>query len=142
MSDCCSSNKANLSFPRKQTCPINGQDYIRVPVKTILHHINEPWNVKLKKQGYYFCADPNCEVVYFGEDGTQIKKFDLRTKVGIKEKDGESIICYCFGVSKSAAKQDLLIKDFVVQQTKQHLCACDARNPSGRCCLKDFPNKQ
>jgi len=30
------------------------------------------------------------------------------------------------------------IKAFVVQQTKEKLCACESRNPSGRCCLADF----
>jgi len=30
------------------------------------------------------------------------------------------------------------MKAFVVQQTKEGLCACEARNTSGRCCLADF----
>jgi len=32
----------------------------------------------------------------------------------------------------------LAIKAFVIQQTKEGLCACESRNPSGRCCLADF----
>jgi hypothetical protein len=27
----------------------------------------------------------------------------------------------------------------VMAQTKAGLCSCDTSNPSGRCCLKDFP---
>jgi len=36
-------------------------------------------------------------------------------------------------------QSDKRLKDFVVEQTKADVCACDIRNPSGRCCLKDFP---
>ena len=31
------------------------------------------------------------------------------------------------------------IKDFVIKSTKEKTCACTTRNPSGKCCLKDFP---
>jgi hypothetical protein len=30
----------------------------------------------------------------------------------------------------------------VIEQTRLHNCACDVRNPSGRCCLKDFPKAE
>lgn len=142
MSDCCGSScdsdEKNAS-PRKFTCPENNKDYVAVSIKTILQHIKSPWEKKLNEECYYFCSDPECDVTYFSLNGSQIKKDELRTKVGVKEKDEETLICYCFGVSKTAAKQNSLIKDFVVKQTKEHLCACDTQNPSGRCCLKDFP---
>lgn len=138
MSHCCSHDKAENSFPRKQACPVNQQDYIYVPVKTILHHIKDSWKTALPQQGYYFCNDPDCEVIYFGEDGTQIKKSELRTKVFVKDKEG-ALICHCFGISMQDASSNPAIKDFVIQQTKQGNCSCETSNPSGRCCLKDFP---
>jgi len=146
MSDCCSSNdtyngeegKKNTS-PRKFTCPINHEDYVAVSNKTILHHLKSPWKNKLSKEQYYFCDDPDCDVVYFGLSGSIICKAELRTVVGRKEVSDEALVCYCFGVSKSLAKQNLDIKTYVMQQTKEKNCACDVRNPSGRCCLKDFP---
>ena len=147
MSDCCnnqeSKNKRCIqnSLPRKFTCPMNEQQYIEVEKKTILQHIKSPWENPLHEDKYYFCDDPNCDVVYFGLNGSVINKAELRTLVGKKEESDEALVCYCFGVSKKHATQNPEIKTYVTQQTKEHNCACEVRNPSGRCCLKDFPKK-
>jgi len=137
MTNCCSSSDNSQMHPKKHTCPVNSKSYKSVSSATILHHINEPWNWHNKQQGYYFCGDPDCEVVYFGEDDSIISKSSLRTKVGIKENDASSLICYCFGVSKTASSSSQ-IKEFVIKNTKDKTCSCSTRNPSGRCCLKDF----
>ena len=49
------------------------------------------------------------------------------------------MLCYCFGVSRADFDRNPGTKDFVTAQTKAGLCACETSNPSGRCCLKDFP---
>jgi len=136
MVSCCSSSKTQVQ-PKKHKCPVTGKLYNSVSSTTILHHVNEPWKFKNTRQSYYFCDDPDCEVVYFGEDDSIIKKSSLRTEVGIKETNPDALICYCFGVSKveSSSKE---IKAFVIENTKNKICACTTRNPSGRCCLKDF----
>lgn len=140
MSSCCSSSsEENTKQPRKHTCPVNEKNYIEVPRQTILQHIKSPWQQTLNEDNYYFCDDPDCEVVYFGLTGSVINKDELRTVVGVKEKSDETTVCYCFGVSKAQAKQDAKLKKYVTLQTKEKMCACDIRNPSGRCCLKDFP---
>ena len=146
MSDCCNNSsedkaEAKISLPKKCACPINKQKYIEVPKKTILQHIKAPWKNILDEDKYYFCEDPECEVVYFGLKGSIINKFELRTIVGKKEDSEDAPLCYCFGISKALAKNYPLIKAFVTQQTKEHNCSCDVKNPSGRCCLKDFPKK-
>ena len=137
MSNCCSSSNNSQEKPKQHKCPVNGKLYKGVSPSTILHHINEPWNWSNKDQGYYFCDDPDCDVVYFGEDDSIIKKSSLRTEVGVKEKTDSSLICYCFGVSRAESKSQQ-IKEFVIQKTKDKACACVTRNPAGRCCLKDF----
>ena len=48
-------------------------------------------------------VDPECDVVYFGQDNSIIEKSALRTVVGIKEKSDTFPICYCFGVSANQA---------------------------------------
>lgn len=147
MSDCCSSKKDKAdtceqsALPRKFACPVNERLYVAVEKKTILQHIKSPWEKSLEEEKYYFCDDPNCEVIYFGLKGSVINKSEVRTVVGKKENDKNALLCYCFGVSKASAEKDKKIKAYVTQQTKQHNCACDIRNPSGRCCLKDFPEK-
>ena len=138
MSNCCSSKKNVNSFPRKQLCPVNQQNYIFVDLKTVLHHIKNSWSAHLKEQGYYFCDDKNCDVIYFGEDNSIIKKSELRTIIFSKEND-DALVCHCFGVSHKEAMKNPAIKDFIIQQTKIGHCSCETSNPSGRCCLKDFP---
>ena len=138
MSNCCSSEQSGNTFPRKQLCPVNQQKYISVELKTILHHIKYSWSANLKEQGYYFCDDKDCDVVYFGEDNSIIKKSELRTLISAKEKNYNALVCHCFGVSQKEAMKNPSIKDFVIQQTKIGNCSCEKSNPSGRCCLKDF----
>ena len=137
MTNCCSSSGNSLMYSKKYECPVDGKLYKSVSPATILHHINEPWNWQSKQQGYYFCDDPDCEVVYFGEDDSVINKSSLRTEVGIKESSASALICYCFGISKAESSSPE-IKDFVIANTKNKTCACETLNPSGRCCLKDF----
>ena len=140
MNDCCHTGSSSGGPPpKKATCPINGNKYSSVSLVTIKHHITEPWDWDAKSQGYYFCDDPDCDVVYFGEDRSLIYRSDLRTRVGVKEKSVDSDLCYCFGVTFNQANSNNDIKSFIRQETRQHACSCETRNPSGRCCLKDFP---
>lgn len=139
MSDCCSQSSPGNKSPRKRECPVNHRDYIRVPVKTILHHLKQSWKNTLKEQAYYYCDDPDCEVVYFGEDNSVIKKSELRTLITAKEKDQHAFICHCFGVSLQDVTLNPEIKEFILQQTRAGNCSCETSNPAGRCCLKDFP---
>lgn len=128
-------------IPRKFNCPANGKAYSLVDPKTMSHHLKQTWNWQALEQGYYFCDDPECDVVYFAEDGSVIKKPELRTAVGIKEMKPDSLLCYCYGVTLKDAQSDASIKEFVIQKTKINECSCDTRNPSERCCLKDFPKQ-
>ena len=139
MSECCNKSWAH-QYPTKYHCPVNGKEYGAVALKTILHNIKNPWAANLTDQGYYFCTDPSCQVVYFGQDGAMISVSQMRTEVWQKQSQPDSTVCYCFGVSMQQAGVQA-IKDFVIQKTKESLCACEIANPSGRCCLKDFPKK-
>lgn len=128
--------------PRKATCPANGRNYSSVDIKTILHQAKKPWQLELPDQGYYFCDDPECDVVYFGEDQRTLVRNDLRIVVGQKSRGQDKTLCYCFDVQSSDLTSDATLqqsKSFVIEQTRQSACDCGIRNPSGRCCLKDFP---
>ena len=123
----------------KHRCPVNGREYDEVSVKTILHHVKQPWSWKEKRQRYYFCDDPECDVVYFGQDDSMVCKSSVRTPVGIKEKSDDALVCYCFDVTASAATAYPATKAFVIEKTREHLCECEVCNPSGKCCLNEFP---
>jgi len=68
-----------------------------------------------------------------------LPKSMLRTRVVAKEQDGDALLCHCFGVTKADFEREPSARDFVVEQTKAGRCSCQTSNPSGRCCLKDFP---
>lgn len=142
MSNTCHTECVTESRSRKHACPVNGIEYKSVALKTLLHHIRSPWELVEKQQGYFFCDDPNCEVVYFGEDDSIITTSEIRTIIGIKARSPDALTCYCFGVSNLEAQLYPNIRDFVVRKTKAGICSCDTSNPSGRCCLKDFPAKE
>lgn len=139
MADCCSFSERTSAHPKKHRCPINGVEYTEVAAKTIAHHIKHSWKWSANGRRYYFCDDPECNVVYFADDDSVVLKSQLRTDVGVKDADNDALVCYCFGVTKVDARSDPGIRNFIVAQTKHGLCSCDTHNPSGRCCLIDFP---
>lgn len=92
--------------------------------------------------GWRFCDGPNCDVVYFAEQGdTVYRKPDLRVAVGIKEQAGERPLCYCFGHSVESIKDELRTKgrsealEDIRAKMKSPGCHCETANPSGACCL-------
>ncbi|MGF1735581.1 putative iron-sulfur cluster-binding metallochaperone [Photobacterium satsumensis] len=141
MSGCCSTSCQETFIPRKHICPVNGKAYSQVSKTTIKHHIKAPWEWVAKEQGYYFCSDPDCDVVYFGQDNSVINTSEVRTKVGVKDQSASALICYCYGITKNEAENNPLAQKFVVEETKQKNCACTTKNPAGRCCLASFPKK-
>ena len=152
MNDCCNTkdlavgelaageNSGHHAGPHR--CPANGKRYASVQRKTLLHHVQQPWKNTVTEQAYYFCTDPDCDVVYYGQDDTVFHADELRTTIWQKSGDKRDTICYCFGVTRTLAMRDRNIKDFVMQQTRDSLCSCETSNPSGRCCLKDLPEAQ
>ena len=141
MSDCCSSSNPAVIHPKKHPCPANGREYAEVSLRTIAHHIKKAWEWKEPGCRYFFCDDPDCEVVYFGEDGAVILKSEVRTLIGVKGASEDSLACYCFGVTRADALRDSRARDYVLAQTKQGRCSCETSNPAGRCCLKNFPSR-
>jgi hypothetical protein len=139
MGDCCSPTDQCEKHPNKLPCPACSAECLEVSARTIAHHIKDSWAWAATANRYFFCADPACEVVYFGDDGSTILKSQLRTNVGVKEQSAHNPLCYCFGVSKADFQRNPATRDYVVAQTKAGLCSCETSNPSGRCCLKDFP---
>lgn len=141
MSDCCSSSACDSARPNRGRCPGNGLECPEVSARTIVHHLKEPWAWAPSAGRYYYCGAPDCEVAYFGDDGSVIPKSRLRTRIGAKAEGERDLLCYCFGVSCADFERDPATRDFVVAQTRIGACSCETSNPSGRCCLKDFPGE-
>ena len=136
MSDCCCQANTYNSTP----CPSCGHDSKPVSIKTVLHHLVHPYGFDPKNQDIYFCENSECDVVYyFGNDET-IGLDQIRVDVGIKSHKPESMLCYCFNITFNDVASNSALKEHVIELTRKGLCECEVRNPSGRCCLKDFPD--
>jgi len=127
----------NKSIQKKrEQCPSCQSVSLAVSMRTLLHHVKFPENQSLPNEHYFYCANEGCEVVYFS-DNHNIARDLLREPI-------QHMLCYCFDISKPTYRAALndnqaeIIKNFVVQQTQAGLCACEARNLSGRCCLAGF----
>ena len=129
----------------KVICASCGAVGHRVARKTLLHQLKHSELMTLHGASFHFCAKIDCDVVYFGEGGATYTQDQVRQKVGRKSTDRQRTICYCFDVSESGVREELektgksKSKTFVMEQVKLKNCACEIRNPSGQCCLKDFP---
>lgn len=91
---------------------------------------------------YHFCETPTCEVVYFSnETGQYFNKKDVRVRVGIKETQDPISICYCFNHTVASAREEIActgsstVVASITAEIKAGNCACEIKNPSGRCCL-------
>jgi len=94
------------------------------------------------RQAISLCLDQDCEVVYFGDRGLELRRADLHTVPGFKVGDGD-LVCYCFHHSRTAIEQEVRTLsssptvDEIRRQVKEKNCACEVRNPTGKCCLRD-----
>ncbi len=134
-SSCCHSSTKKVH----DTCPECEKECFPVSRQTMLHQLQFPNNQSLPEGDYLFCANQHCTVGYFSISAV-IPKSQLRAF----QSDRKPMLCHCFDISGPVYRAALAdgtakaIKAFVVEQTKAALCACESRNPSGRCCLADF----
>jgi|DewCreStandDraft_1066081.scaffolds.fasta_scaffold01066_20 hypothetical protein len=123
-------------------CVRCGERGLPVPRKTLEHLLKPERRTALRDAPYYFCQTPGCHVVYFSDDPLHsFDKEDLTVRVGIKEADDPIPICYCFNFTERAILEDVerngksRIFEEIAANVKAGLCACEVKNPSGRCCL-------
>ena len=134
----CKNNCSTSTSSARHACPRNGIEYRSVSSTTVLHHLRQPWQHTLSANHYYYCNDPLCPVVYFGDDDSIIEQTRLRTRIGHKDPSSEALVCYCFGVTRTEAR-DTSVRAFVTEQTRAGTCACQTRNPSAAA-WRIFPN--
>ncbi len=91
-------------------------------------------------QSYWLCEDPDCPVVYFGADGRTVGVGDVAPVPGFKA-GGDGLVCYCFLYRQSDLERDVAegapkrALDAITDEVKARNCACEVRNPTGKCCL-------
>lgn len=141
MSDCCCTTSCNVNKASDvcRRCGSKGQSVQRITLESLL---KPAARVRLGEGEYFFDPSPDCDVVYYSnEQDSFFVKDDLLVRVGVKETVPPIPICYCFGHTVESARQEILgtgrstVVAKIKKETKAGNCACEVKNPSGRCCL-------
>lgn len=141
MSNCCATTTTEASGGR---CPRSGSIGVAVDLLTVKALLAERALARLEPAEFRFCADARCDVVYFNADGVTFETGDLRVPVWQKRQPGSRMVCYCFGESESTIRAEIEAtgRSMAVERVRAHIaaarCACELRNPRGRCCLGDM----
>jgi len=142
LAECCAVKDSQAKAPAVLACPVSGARSKQVDtltVKSLVRHLR----FDVPTTQYYFCEDPECDVVYFPwpGDAPTFRRGDLLVRVGGKEKSDDVPVCYCFGVTPKHIEEELRQsgKSSFAQRIKAEVqaghCACEVKNPSGKCCL-------
>lgn len=141
MSDCCSVS-VKTGAPTVAVCPANGARSKQVGLLTV-HSLVRKLPLRMPNTQYYFCEAQDCDVVYFGMDSQApvFRRADLLVRVGVKEKADPIPVCYCFGFTRGDIHDEIAetgrstIAGRISAEVKAGNCACEVKNPSGKCCL-------
>lgn len=155
MSDCCSVGDGSKA-PAVMACPVNGARSKQVDMLTVKSLVRQ-LPLGMPNTQYYFCEAPDCDAVYFPLD-TQAPLFrreDLVVRVGAKEIEDPLLVCYCFGFTRHDIWNEIrstgksTVAKRITAEVEAGRCACELKNPSGKCCLgdvtrtiKDRPNEK
>lgn len=143
MPQCCSV-KPTAVPARVMPCPECGSRSKKVEALTVKSLVRRlPFS--MASAHYYFCEAPACDVVYFPSDpqAPTFHRGNLLVRVGVKEKHDPISVCYCFGVTRQDIAEEVqrtgisTIAERIKAEVKAGNCACEVKNPSGKCCLGD-----
>ncbi len=143
MPDCCST-KGTSEAPSVAVCPVNGARSKQVDLLTMKSLVRK-LSLGMPNTQYYFCEAKDCDVVYFALDSQApvFRRADLLVRVGVKETADPIPVCYCFGFTRGDIREEIaetgrsMIVERISAEVKAGNCACEVKNPSGKCCLGD-----
>lgn len=142
--DCCKVivEKSPAQIADSAICGACGNKARKVARITVEHILRSERRNEIGDTQYHFCAEPTCDVVYFSNETEQyFTKKDVRARVGIKETQDPITICYCFNHTLASAREEIArtgrstAASSITAEIKAGRCACEVKNPSGRCCL-------
>ncbi|MBI1855875.1 MAG: copper chaperone Copz family protein [Chloroflexi bacterium] len=141
---CCGVSSGKLKISSLQ-CPDCGEKGQAVSGDTVRHLVREGLNARMDGKNLMFCKTPGCSVVYYSPDGRPLfKKDDIRVRVGLKETEDPVWVCYCFDISKKDIREEIeqtgrsTASLRIRKEVEAGNCACEIKNPSGRCCLGEI----
>ncbi len=129
--------------PSGAVCPLTGERGRAVPRVTLESLLLPAARTRIGSSVWFFCASPDCTIVYFDGSGQTIDKQDLRVRVGIKERAGPRPVCYCFDHTYESIATEICetdhstVVDSITERIRAGDCECEIVNPRGACCLGD-----
>lgn len=127
---------------QSQLCPVSGTKGKRVKTETLRSLIKTEYQGRITDGDYRYCDSPECDVVYFAEDGTHVfTKDELTVRVGVKETQAPRPICYCFDHTFEEILDQIrrtgttTVPDDIASRLNATGCDCVHTNPQGSCCL-------
>jgi hypothetical protein len=145
VSNCCTTNSEQACPVPQDTpavCPGCGRKGQAVSVLTVKSLVRTHTRVS-PRADYKFCRSPECDVVYFSTDAV-FRKPDVKIRVGLKERQDPIPLCYCFDYTREDVRRDIDglgqtdIPLKIKAETNAGFCACQVKNPSGKCCLGEM----
>ena len=140
----CNVRETDSQVSKRENCANCGTQSRAVSRKTVLLMLKPQVLEQAFYGKYRFCATPNCSVVYFEEESDCVfTTDDLQVIVGVKSITDPIPLCYCFGFEERHLRLEISqtgstsIPERISNLIREGLCACEARNPSGVCCLGD-----
>ncbi|MBI4586008.1 MAG: cation transporter [Planctomycetes bacterium] len=124
-------------------CPAAGKPGKRVPPVTVRSLVRDERASEIDGREWFFCDLPDCQVVYFAQDGKTFSKEALKVRVGVKEKVAPRPVCYCFGHTVESIRDEIArtgrstVLASITAEVKAGECSCETMNPKGTCCLGD-----
>jgi len=104
---CCLVSEVTEAPPRAD-CPESGTSSRKIQHRTVKHLVKPEQAGETVDTQYYYCAEPECPVVYFAGDG--VRSFttnDLKVKVFAKDPRGDVNVCYCYDWTRNRIKSEL-----------------------------------
>ncbi len=113
------------------------------PLVTLRSLVRSEHLAAVEGREWFLCEQPDCDVVYFTDDGRRLDKGALKVRVGLKEKEAPRPACYCFGHMVESIQEEIdrtgrsTVAASIKEKVEAGECSCEVLNPKGTCCLGD-----
>jgi Zinc binding domain len=144
MPDCCPESATQGAAPAVRACPLDGTPSKQVQMLTVRSLVRR-LPLGMPETQYYFCEARSCDAVYFALDprAPVFRRGDLAIRIGAKEESDPIPVCYCFGFTRQDLWDEVresgkpTAAEKIRAEVEAGRCACEVKNPSGKCCLGD-----
>jgi len=125
-----------------ELCPVTATAGHKVRQVTLGNHIRPEYWRRAWQDGFYFCSEPTCRLVYYNNVArVYFTQEEIRTRVGIKSGSPPTPVCYCMNVTEEDIIEEIQVKRCCdsLEDIKEYTRArtgklCHITNPAGRCC--------